>query len=81
MGNLFSILFLAGLSTFCWVMVVNRSARQKSNKPAYDFWKMSKEGREMHDAATLAAMLVLALFFSLMTIFVAVVSVISWFNG
>jgi len=80
MGNLFSILFLIVLSTFCWVMVFNRSARHKSNQPAYDFWKMSKEGREIHGAAVLAGMLVLALFFSIMTIFIAVVTVVRWFN-
>lgn len=66
--NVFTLLFFAGISTFCWFMVFRSSARRKSNEPAYDFWRLTKQGREDWDAGMLAGYLIGAMVFSLITL-------------
>jgi hypothetical protein len=67
-----TLLFFAGISTFCWVMVFRSSARRKSNEPANHFWRFTKQGREDWDAMSLAGYLIVAMVFSLITlVFVA----------
>ena len=73
--NVITFLFLAGVSTFCWVMVFRSSARRKSNEPAYDFWRLSKQGREDWDAMSLAGYLIVAMVFSLITVVFVVVGI------
>jgi hypothetical protein len=71
--NVITFLFFAGISTFCWVMVFRVSARRKSNEPAYDLWRLSKQGREDWDAMSLAGYLIVAMVFSVITlVFIAV---------
>ena len=66
--NLITLLFLLGMSTFGWIMVLRPSARRKLNEPGYHFWRLNKEGREGWDAMQLAAYLVFALVFSIITL-------------
>jgi hypothetical protein len=73
--NIITLLFFAGTSAFCWVMVCRSSARRKSNEPAYHFWRLKAQGRQDWDAMSLAAYLVGALFFSLLTIVFVVIGV------
>jgi hypothetical protein len=66
--DLITVLFLLGVSTFCWVMVLRPSTRQKFNIPAYHFWRLNKEGREGWAAMQLAACVIGAMVFSLITL-------------
>ena len=71
--NVMTFLFFAGVSTFCWVMVFRSSTRRKFNEPGYDFWRLTKQGREDWDAMYRAGYLIVAMVFSLITVvFVAV---------
>jgi choline-glycine betaine transporter len=74
--SIITFLFLAGVSTFCWVMVFRSSARRKSNEPAYDFWRMTKQGREDWDAISLAGYLIIGMVFSLITLVFLVVGIV-----
>jgi hypothetical protein len=74
--NLFALLIPITISAFCWWMVLKPSARRKFGKSGYDFWRLDKEGRESWDAMQLAACLIGALFFSLVTIVFLVVAII-----
>ncbi|HZI86317.1 MAG TPA: hypothetical protein VFD48_05760 [Pyrinomonadaceae bacterium] len=66
--NIITLLFLLGMSTFCWIMVLRPSARRKFNEPGYHFWRLNKEGREGWDAMQLAGYLVGAMVFSIITV-------------
>ena len=63
-----TLLFFAGISTFCWLMVFRSAARRKFNKPGNDFWRLSKQGREDWDAGMWAGYLIGAMVFSLITL-------------
>jgi hypothetical protein len=66
--NIITFLFLLGMSTFCWIMVLRPSTRRKFNEPGYHFWRLSRDGREGWDAMQLAGYLVGAMVFSLITL-------------
>ena len=66
--NIITFLFLLGMSTFCWIMVLRPSVRRKFNEPGYHFWRLSKDARDGWDAMQLAASLVLAMAFSIITL-------------
>ena len=66
--SIIALLFLVGMSTFCWIMVLRPSTRRKFNEPGYHFWRLDKEGREGWDAIQLAGYLVGAMLFSIITL-------------
>jgi hypothetical protein len=74
--NIIALLFFAGISTFCWVMVFRSSARRKSNEAAYYFWRLTKQGREDWDAMSLAGYLIVAMVFSLVTLVFVVAGIV-----
>jgi hypothetical protein len=73
--NVFAFLIPIILSAFCWWMVLAPSTRRRFGRPGYDFWRLNKEGRESWDAMALAAYLIGALFFSLLTLVFLVVAI------
>jgi len=66
--NVIAFLFLGGMSLFCWLMVLPPSTRRKFSQGAYRFWRLDKEGHEAWDAMYLAAYLVGAMIFSIITL-------------
>ena len=83
METAFSVFVLVGISAFCWLMVVNPSARRRFGEPPFTFFRMrmSKEDRAMADGAAIAIYLVGALLFSIITIFAFVVAMSRWLKG
>ena len=70
MDTAFSIFVLVVLSAFCWLMVLNPSARKRLGEPPLTFFKirMSKDERAVEEATVIAIYLAGALLFSMITI-------------
>jgi len=66
--HIIALLFLLGGSTFCWVMVLRPSTREKLNEHGYRFWRASKEDRETWDALQFVAYLFGAVVLSILTL-------------
>lgn len=65
--SIIALLFLVGMSMFCWIRVLRPSTRRKFNEPGYHFWRLNKEGREGWDVQ-LAGYLVGAMVFSIIAL-------------
>ena len=74
--NVFAFLVPIGISAFCWWMVLKPSTGRRFGKPGYEFWRFNEEGRESWDAMALAAYLIGAVFFSLLTLAFLVVAIL-----
>ena len=66
--HIIALLFLLGGSTFCWVMVLRPSTREKLNEHGYRFGRASKEDRETWDALQFVAYLFGAVVLSILTL-------------
>lgn len=76
MGEAILTLFLLLLMTAgCWFLVLNRGARDSMQRPASRLYKLNEEQKELWNAAYFAAVLVLALTFTIF-FFVALVAAI-----
>jgi hypothetical protein len=75
MNGVFGFLVFLGISIFCWLMVLKPSFRRSQNEPAYYFWRLKKQGRRDLDAMYLAASLVVAMLFSMITLVFVVVAI------
>jgi len=80
MDGLFGFLVLLGMSVFCWLMVLKPSFRRSKNDPAYYFWRLNKQGRRDLEGMYVAASVVGAMFFSLVTLVWLIVGVYRFFS-
>jgi hypothetical protein len=75
MNGVFGFLVFLGISVVCWVMVLKPSFRRNKNEPVYYFWRLNKQGRRDLDAMYLAASLVGAMLFSMITLVFVIVAI------
>lgn len=78
--GLFAFLVFAGISIYCWALVLRPRFRQRILKPGWLFRRWTKQERADVDAVTLAFSLAGALLFSIITIVAVVAAVYHLFS-
>lgn len=76
LGVIFFMLVTLGISIFCWRLVFNESARQKTLAARWSFFRLNKEQKEMDDAMSLAALLTAAIVSTFIFVSIIILSII-----